>query len=274
MSSLSDFLSSLDWRDLLDILAVALIIYWGLLLIRGTRAVQVLLGMLVLVGISYLAKATGLITLEWLLANFVILIPFVIVVFFQDQIRRALATFGDTSILGLGQRQAVDSTLNEIVRAASEMARRRIGALIVLEGQQGLRDYVEKGTRLDAEVSSDLLINLFTPPAPLHDGAVIVQRDRIAAAGCFLPLTRQMGIASDVGTRHRAALGLSDQTDGLALVISEESGEISVAVDGVLNRKLDAAALHTLLLQHLTRATESQAPQKGSLESEEEEGSA
>lgn len=249
----TDLLSTVNGRDLIDILAVALAVYALLLLIRGTRSVQWLLGILVLVGISYAAKLAGLVTLERLIGIFVAVIPFAIIVIFQDQIREALATFGTTSLLGLGTPQIVESTLNEIVRTASALAKSRTGALIVLEGKQGLREYTEKGTRLDAEVSAELLMNIFTPNAPLHDGAVIVRGDRIAAAGCFLPLTKQLDIDSDLGTRHRAALGISDQSDALALVVSEETGHIAVAVDGQLTRHLDSGGLHALLLKQLSK---------------------
>ena len=251
-------LLSTHGRDLLDILAVAAAVYALLLLIRGTRSVQWLLGILVLVGISYVAKLAGLVTLDRLIGITVAVIPFAIIVIFQDQIRQALATFGDTStsILGLGTQQIVESTLNEIVRTASALAKSRTGALIVLEGKQGLREYAEKGTRLDAEVSAELLMNIFTPNAPLHDGAVIVCGDRIAAAGCFLPLTKQLEIDSDLGTRHRAALGMSDQSDALALVVSEETGHIAIAFDGRLTRHLDSGGLHALLVEQLTRQRE------------------
>ena len=249
----ADLLSTVNGRDLIDILAVALAVYALLLLIRGTRSVQWLLGILVLVGFSYVAKLAGLVTLERLIGIFVAVIPFAIIVIFQDQIREALATFGTTSLLGLGTPQIVESTLNEIVRTASALAKSRTGALIVLEGKQGLREYTEKGTRLDAEVSAELLMNIFTPNAPLHDGAVIVRGDRIAAAGCFLPLTKQLDIDSDLGTRHRAALGMSDQSDALALVVSEETGHIAIAFDGRLTRHLDSGGLHALLLEQLSR---------------------
>jgi diadenylate cyclase len=249
----ADLLSTVNGRDLIDILAVALAVYALLLLIRGTRSVQWLLGILVLVGISYVAKLAGLVTLERLIGIFVAVIPFAIIVIFQDQIREALATFGTTSLLGLGTPQIVELTLNEIVRTASALAKSRTGALIVLEGKQGLREYTEKGTRLDAEVSAELLMNIFTPNAPLHDGAVIVRGDRIAAAGCFLPLTKQLDIDSDLGTRHRAALGISDQSDALALVVSEETGHIAIAFDGQLTRHLDSGGLHALLLEQLSK---------------------
>ena len=249
----ADLLSTVNGRDLIDILAVGLAVYALLLLIRGTRSVQWLLGILVLVGISYVAKLAGLVTLERLIGIFVAVIPFAIIVIFQDQIREALATFGTTSLLGLGTPQIVELTLNEIVRTASALAKSRTGALIVLEGKQGLREYTEKGTRLDAEVSAELLMNIFTPNAPLHDGAVIVRGDRIAAAGCFLPLTKQLDIDSDLGTRHRAALGISDQSDALALVVSEETGHIAIAFDGQLTRHLDSGGLHALLLEQLSK---------------------
>ncbi len=252
----TDLLSTVNGRDLIDILAVALVVYALLLLIRGTRSVQWLLGILVLVGISYVAKLAGLVTLERLIGIFVAVIPFAIIVIFQDQIREALATFGTTSILGLGTPQIVESTLNEIVRTASALSKSRTGALIVLEGKQGLREYTEKGTQLDAEVSAELLMNIFTPNAPLHDGAVIVRGDRIAAAGCFLPLTKQLDIDSDLGTRHRAALGMSDQSDALALVVSEETGHIAIAFDGRLTRHLDSGGLHALLLERLNKQQE------------------
>jgi len=256
----SELVANLNWWDLVDVGFVAIVIYALLKLIRGTRAVSVVMGILVLAGISYLAKATGLLTLEKLLQNFVVVIPFAVIVIFQDQIRRALATFGDTSILGLGGRQNLESTISEIGRAAAELIKRRIGALLVFEGRQGLRDYADRGVRLDAEVSRDLLINIFTPGAPLHDGAVILRGSRIAAAACILPLSRQMGIDADLGTRHRAALGISDQSDALAVVVSEETGEISVAHQGVFTRGIDSGQLLTLLHEHLTRSQDSSSP--------------
>jgi diadenylate cyclase len=256
---LTEFLTSIEGRDLVDILVVAVIVYSLLLLIRGTRAVQVLLGILVLVGISYLAKLVGLLTLEKLVQNFVVVIPFAIIVIFQDQIRAALATFGDTSFWGFGARRSGEDILNDIVRAATDLSKAGTGALIVLEGQQGLREYIEKGVRLDSVVSRDLLVNIFTVGAPLHDGAVIVQNGRIAAAGCFLPLTRQTRVGKDLGTRHRAALGISDETDACAVVVSEETATISLASAGRLTRDLDSGKLHALLLEHLSRRDETEA---------------
>ncbi len=254
--SFNELTSSVGWLDGIDVLAVALIVYMLLLRIRGTRAVQFLLGMLVLYGISFLAKGAGLLTLERLLQGLFVLIPFASIVLFQDQIRRAVATFGDTSLLGLGSKRDVEQTISEIVRAAGDLVKRKIGAILVVEGQQGLRDLTDRGTLLDAEISRDLLVNIFSPGAPLHDGAVILRADRVAAAGCVLPLTRQMGVGSDLGTRHRAAIGVSEQTDALALVVSEETGEISVAKDGKLERGIDSGRLLTLLREHISRSSD------------------
>lgn len=251
----SEFLATVSGRDLLDIAAVAIVVYTLLLLIRGTRAVQVILGILVLVGITYLARAFDLIALSRLLQNFVVILPFAVIVMFQDQIRRALASFGDTSLFIATSRAKTETSIGEITKAASQMAKQRIGALIVVEATQGLRDYIERGIAIDAEVSSQLLCNIFNPGAPLHDGAALLQGDRIAAAACFLPLSKQGELDPDLGTRHRAALGVSEQTDCAAVVVSEETGQISLAIHGVLNRDLDIKELSRLLLEHLTAAT-------------------
>lgn len=250
-----DLLDAFNGQDLLDIMATAIVVYALLLLIRGTRAVQVILGILVLVGISYLARTFGLVTLARLLQNFVVILPFAIIVMFQDQIRRALATFGDTSLFISTSRAKTETSIGEVATAASQMAKQRIGALIVFEATQGLRDYIERGVRIDAEVSSQLLCNIFNPGAPLHDGAVLLRSDRIAAAGCFLPLSKQGELDRNLGTRHRAALGISEQTDGAAVVVSEETGQISLAIHGDLNRNLTTKELSRLLLLHLTAAS-------------------
>jgi len=245
------FIDGFTTRDLIDILAVTIVVYNLLKLIRGTRAVQVIVGILVLAGISSLARVLGLVTLETVLANFIVILPFAILVMFQDQIRRALATFGDASFWGLVKGQDVESTASQVLRACEDLAKRRIGALIVIEGSQGLRDFIERGVGLDARVSSDLLCNIFSPGAPLHDGAVIIEGNRVAAAACFLPLGRESSIDHDLGTRHRAALGIAEQTDAIAVVVSEETGEISLARNGTLFRNLDPVALREALLESL-----------------------
>lgn len=248
---LVDFIELLTWRDLIDVLAVTLVVYNLLLLIRGTRAVQMLLGMLFVGILYYGARWFELPTLETILESLLIFLPVAIIVLFQQEIRRALATFGSNPLLGLTRQQKVESTFEEVVVAATALSARRIGALIVMERHEGLRNYIENGILLDAAVSFDLLMNIFTPDAPLHDGAVIVREDRIAAAACFLPLSNDPNLSKEYGTRHRAALGITEETDAVAVVVSEETGTISIAVDGDMVRDLDSRTLRSFLYKHL-----------------------
>ncbi|HEX5781150.1 MAG TPA: diadenylate cyclase CdaA [Solirubrobacteraceae bacterium] len=240
----------LTWRDLIDVLAVAFVVYNLLLLIRGTRAVQVLVGLLVVAFIYYLARLFELPTLETILESLLIVLPFAVIILFQSEIRRALANFGRNP-LWLAKQQPVEQTFSEVVLAATALAGRRIGALIVLERLQGLRNYIENGIRLDAELSYDLLISIFCHDSPLHDGAVIIQGDRVAASACFLPLTTNPELSNEFGTRHRAALGISEETDAVAVVVSEETGSISVAFDGRMERDLDGKDLRNALYRYL-----------------------
>lgn len=245
------FLEILTWRDAVDILAVALIIYNLLLLIRGTRAVQMLLGLVFLGLVYYGAILAELPTLQKILENLLIVLPFAVIVLFQQEIRRALVSFGRNPLWGLAKQQKVVASFSEIVLAATTLSTRRTGALIVIERLHGLRNYIENGISLDAVVSYDLLINIFQPDTPLHDGAVIIQDDRIAAASCFLPLTPNPELSKEFGTRHRAALGLTEETDAVAVVVSEETGIISVAFDGAMIRDLDSHGLRNALYEHL-----------------------
>jgi len=238
-------------RDVADVFLVALLLYNLLLLIRGTRAVQVVIGILVLVLIYYFARATGLPALETTFENFFVILPIAIVVLFQHEIRRALANFGRTPLWGLAHRRSLAKGLHDVALAATTLSERRIGALIVFERQEGLRNYVENGIAIDGILSHDLLITLFHTDSPTHDGAVIVQGARIASASCFLPLTRNSELSKELGTRHRAALGICEETDAVAVVVSEETGGISLAVGGTLHRKLDSNALLTLLFKVL-----------------------
>ena len=249
--TLRELLQILDWSDGVDLLAITLIVYGALKLIRGTRAVQVLMGLLVLVGIWWMAELLELKGLERLLQLFLIVLPFAIIVLFQQPIRRALAGLGRNPLFGLVNRETVESSFTEIVLAAEAMAAKRTGALIVIERGEGLRDYVENGIALDSVISFDLLLTIFNPSTPLHDGAVIVQDGRLAAAACFLPLTSSPGISKASGTRHRAALGISEETDALAVVVSEERGVISVCVGGEMMENLDGRALRNTLYHHL-----------------------
>lgn len=248
-----EWLGTLAWRDLADVVLVAVVIYYLLLLIRGTRAVQVLLGILFLGCVYYLAGLAGLETLQGLLQSFLIVLPFAVIVLFQGELRRALAAFGRNPLLGFGTQQKTETTIQEVTLAASHLAAQHIGGLIVIQRLEGLRDVIENGVQVDAVITHELLINIFNPATPLHDGAVIVQGDRIAAAACFLPLTLRGGISSDLGTRHRAALTISEETDALAVVVSEETGGISVALGGELVRDLDAKSLRNRLFEALVK---------------------
>jgi uncharacterized protein (TIGR00159 family) len=251
----------LSVRDLVDILAVAVIAYNLMLLIRGTRAVQILLGILVLLATSYLARWFGLRTLEVALQGFVIILPFAVIVIFQTQIRRALASFGKNPLFGFAmQQQQAETGFQEIIIAATTLASRKTGGLIVIERMEGLRDYIENGIELDAVLSFDLLITVFNPTTPLHDGAVIIQQGRIAAAACFMPLSSSAEISRRFGTRHRAAIGITEETDAIAVVVSEETGKISVAIEGQLIEDLDDRELRSLLFRYLVTDLDEPAP--------------
>jgi diadenylate cyclase len=245
-----EILRLVPWRDLVDILLVAVVVYNLLLLIRGTRAVQILLGILFVGTSFYLARMAGLNTLETILEKFLIVLPFAILVLFQHEIRRALASFGRNPFWRRAGADD-DSSFQEVVLATTTLASRRVGALIVLERLEGLRDFVENGVRLDAAVSFDLLISIFTPGTPLHDGAAIIRQGRLAAAACFLPLTQNAELSKEFGTRHRAALGISEETDAVAVVVSEETGVISLAFDGQMTTDLDAKTLRNTLYKLL-----------------------
>lgn len=247
----ADLLKLLEWKDAVDILAVGTFVYLLLKLIRGTRAVQVLLGILVVVGIWYTALLLDLRGLQLILERFLLILPVAVIVLFQQPLRRALAGLGKNPLFGLSDREKAETGFNEIVLAADALSQRQIGALIVIERGEGLRDYIENGIPIDAQISYDLLLSLFHPTVPLHDGAVIIQDDRIAAAACFLPLTTDPELSNQSGTRHRAALGITEETDALAVVVSEETGIISVALGGEMIRNLDARSLRNTLYRHV-----------------------
>lgn len=247
-----DLFTQIRWQDLLDILLIAGGVYWIISLIRGTRAVQMLLG-LVVVFLTYLASQYfELYTLNWVLDNFLSSILLVIVVLFQNDIRRALTEVGRGSLFGVGEHAVYGPVLEEVTKAAVSLAGKRIGALIVLEREVGLNEYIEVGTRLDARVSKEILCSIFPTTSPLHDGAVVIQRGRITSAGCFLPLTTNPSVNKMFGTRHRAALGLTEETDAVVVVVSEEEGTVSLVREGRITRDLDTGALHAALQQLFT----------------------
>jgi uncharacterized protein (TIGR00159 family) len=247
----TELLTWIPWRDLADILLVAVVIYNLLLLIRGTRAVQILIGILLVGSSYYLARMAQLNTLQTILEKFLIVLPFAILVLFQHEIRRALANFGRNPFWRRSGGDDEAASFQDVVLATTTLAARRVGALVVFERLEGLRDFVENGVRLNADVSFDLLISIFTPGTPLHDGAAIIREGRLAAAACFLPLTQNAELSKEFGTRHRAALGISEETDAVAVVVSEETGVISVAYDGQMTTDLDAKTLRNTLYKLL-----------------------
>lgn len=237
---------NLRLQDAIDIVIIAFLIYRIIDLIRGTRAVQMLIGLAV-VFLTYLSSQRfELYTLNWILDNFLSSILLVIVVIFQDDIRRALTQVGTRRFFGTepGLQQ---EDLEEIVRAAVSLASKRIGALIVMQRDVGLNQYIEVGTRLEAQVSKELITSIFLPLSPIHDGALIIHHGRIIAAGCFLPLTTNPHVSKTLGTRHRAAIGLTEETDAIVVVISEEEGAISMVREGRITRDVDAGTLRTTL---------------------------
>jgi diadenylate cyclase len=239
------------WRDGIDILIVAFLIYNILMLIRGTRAMQMAIGLTVIASTYFFAQAFDLLALEALSKQILFYLPFAIIILFQHEIRRGLASFGKNPLIALLAPPSADSHVDEITEAAVTLARRRVGALIAIERTQSLRAFAETGKTIDAVVSTDLLMNIFTPNAPLHDGAVIIQGDRIFAASAFLPLTSTSELPVVYGTRHRAALGLSEESDALVLVVSEENGSISAALEGVLHENLDERALRSFIADNV-----------------------
>ena len=238
-------------RDTLDILLVTLGVYWLLLLIRGTRAVQILVGLAVLLAASLASEIFQLVTLRQILDNFLGSAALIIVVLFQHDIRRALARVGRGFFPSVSAQQE-SQMVEEVIRAAQTLAQKRVGALIVLERETSLDDEIEAGTRLDAEVTKELLISVFLPYSPIHDGAVVIQSGRIAFAGCILPLTLKGNLPEGVGTRHRAAVGITEETDALVIVVSEERASISVVMRGEMVQELDAPRLRVVLREILS----------------------
>ncbi|PRR72532.1 diadenylate cyclase CdaA [Neomoorella humiferrea] len=238
-------------RITLDISIVAFVIYKFIMLIRGTRAVQLIKGLVVLVVASVIAERLNLTTINWLLSQLRLVIVVALPVVFQPELRRALEQLGRGKFFArplttLGAED-MEKLISELVRAVQVLAKNRTGALIVIERETGLNDYIETGIRVDGVVSAELLINIFVPLTPFHDGAAIIRGDRVVAAGCFLPLSESPYLSKQLGTRHRAALGISEISDAVVLVVSEETGVISVAEGGKLTRFLEEKSLRELL---------------------------
>jgi diadenylate cyclase len=238
--------------DALDILIVAVAIYQIILALRGTRAFQMLLGLALLYLASWVSLRIGLVTVNWALSNLLAVWLLLVIILFQPELRRALASMGRRgSLLRAFWRYQEAHMVDEVVRAVTALAARKVGAIIVLERDSRLSDIVDSGTPVDAVVSRRLLESIFYPYSPLHDGAVIVNRDRIVAASCFLPLSISPELPRDLGTRHRAAVGVTEESDAIAVVVSEETGAISLVVGGEISRDLDGAVLRQRLGQLL-----------------------
>jgi diadenylate cyclase len=237
---------SMRWQDVLDILIVSFIIYQFVLMVKGTRAFKMLLGLAVFVMVTFLSQWLKMQTLNWLFSNFWQMGVIILVIVFQPELRKALAQVGTTPFY-LGSAFKEEVVLKEIVEAAHVLATRKIGGLIVLKREMGLKNYIDSGIRINADVTEELLISIFLPYSPLHDGAAIIEYDKILAASCILPLSTDPVAGKVLGTRHRAALGLSEETDAVVVVISEETGSVSVAIGGKLTRELDKSSLLRVL---------------------------
>jgi diadenylate cyclase len=240
-----EFIELFRWQDVLDILVVAFVIHQLISIIRGTRSVQMLLGIVVLTLVYFMASILDLATLMWLLRTFLSSIFLIIIIVFQQDIRRALTQVGKSPFQKTDD--IVEKDLEEIINAVFYLSKRRIGALIILERETGLRDYVESGFELDANLTKELLVSIFMPVSPLHDGGVIISKGRIQTAGSILPLTQNPYISKRFGTRHRAAIGLSEETDAVILVVSEETKNVSLVQHGALTAVNDDIALRTSL---------------------------
>ncbi len=258
MSLINTLLSDIGIADVLDIIATSVLIYYVLLLIRGTRAVQILTGVMVLIGLLGVANLLHLYLLGTILQLLVLGAAVTLPIVFQPELRRALEQIGRGGLLHIGEdnvdwTRPEDGSIAVLARAAFLLSRNKLGGLIVIEQQSGLKEFVESGTILNANLSAELLLAIFMPRSPLHDGAVIVRENVIEAAGCFLPLAEQSLTERRVGTRHRAALGLTEQTDAVVMVISEETGTISIAREGKLSRPVEEEARLVKVLLAVTR---------------------
>lgn len=245
-----------DWlKDIIDVGIVSYIIYKLFLLVRGTRAVQLLKGIFVLVATWALSTWFNLYTLKWLMNQMFTWGIITVVIIFQPELRRALEQLGRGNLFSRTsslERNALSEQLEEIIRAVQHMSKRRIGALIVFERKTGVTELIESGIQMESRITSELLINIFTPNTPLHDGAVIIRGNQIMAAGCYLPLSENPFISKELGTRHRAAIGVSEVSDALSVTVSEETGQVSLSINGMIVRDINEESLISKLFEELT----------------------
>lgn len=243
-------ISSIRIRDIIDILLVAIMVYNLIRVLKGTRAEQLSKGIILILLLTQVSEWLELYTVNWILSHIITMGMVALLIVFQPELRRGLEMIGRSSSfrksMGLNKKKT-NAVTAEIVSAVGSLSRQKIGALIVLERQTGLGEIAETGTALDAYVSSGLLINIFIPNTPLHDGAVVIRGDRVVAAACFLPLTDNRNLSKELGTRHRAAIGMSERSDSLSVIVSEETGTVSIAENGKISRHVDLSTLEYIL---------------------------
>jgi len=242
--------SLIRWQDVLDILIVTVILYRGLLIIKGTKAAQMLIGLGVLFVALLFSKYVGLYTIDWIIQSLWAQIVLALIILFQPEIRKTLAQMGEARFLPSFASAEELRSLEEIVKGAIALANRKIGALIVIEKETNLKDFIEMGTQLDAKVTRELLLSIFHPSSPMHDGAIIIRGNRVVAAGCFLPLTLSADLSKAFGTRHRAGIGLTEETDAVVLIVSEETGSVTTAVGSKIEKNVDMGSLRDFLTEN------------------------
>lgn len=251
MNQIRLIFSNMSFASIIDIVIVYFLIYYGYILIKNMRAKQLVKGIFLIIVVMKLTSIFKLYALNWILENTVQVGFIALIVIFQPELRRALEFIGRSSMFSLTtldkNQDTSEKVIKEVSSAVTSLARQKIGALIIFEQKTGLNEIIDTGTKLDSSISSGLLINIFIPNTPLHDGAVIVRNYRLAAAGCFLPLTDNNLLSKDIGTRHRAAIGITEKSDCVAVIVSEETGYISYAVDGRLYRNIDVNELERIL---------------------------
>lgn len=249
-----DYITAINIKDIIDILIVSYVIYKLILLVRGTRAIQLLKGIFVVVVTWALSTWFKLSTLQWMMNQMFTFGVLAVIIIFQPELRRALEQLGRGALFSRTPTET-DNELNkrvgEVIKAVDYLARRKIGAIIVFERETGLNDYIESGIAIESHISSELLINIFIPNTPLHDGAVLVRNNRLMGAGCYLPLSENPFISKELGTRHRAAIGMSEVSDAVCVIVSEETGQISLALNGHIIRDIKEEALLSKLFEEL-----------------------
>lgn len=247
ISFLKEIITEIRWQDLVDITIVTFVFYRLLLLLKGTRAFQMLMGLVTLFVAFVISRLAGLYTMEWLIQSLWSYIVLALIILFQPEIRKALAQMGRNPLIKRLAAVEESRNIEEIIRASVSLANKKIGAIIVIEKESELKDLIEMGIQLDAKITRELITSIFLPYSPIHDGAIVIKGDRIVAAGCFLPLTLATNISKSLGTRHRAAIGVTEETDAVTIVVSEETGAVSVCIGGDIIRDLDSNSLRRIL---------------------------